>query len=142
MVNPYRSLLPTTVGFDRLFSTINEFDHLLTEGKKYTQSYPPYNIIKTDDTNYSIEIAVAGFKREELDISFENSKLTVTGKTIDVDEKEYLHKGIGTRDFTHNFRLSDSIIIKSADIMDGLLVISLVNIIPEEKKPRKILIGN
>ena len=141
MVNPYRSLIPATVGFDRLFSTISGFDDLLNEGKKITLAYPPYNIIKTNDTNYQIEIAVAGFKRDELNITVENSKLVVIGIIAD-STREFLHKGIGTRNFTHNFTLSDTIAVISAKFEDGLLIIDLENIIPEEMKLRTIPILN
>lgn len=136
----YKNLLPSTVGFDRLLSTIDDFDSLFTEGRK-TASYPPYNIIKVDDTNYTIEIATAGFSRDDLEITAEGNKLTVSGKITGEDRRDYLHRGIGTRDFSHNFTLSDTVIVKSADIEKGLLVVRLENIIPEEKKPRKIEIG-
>lgn len=145
MVDLYRSLLPTTVGFDRLFSTINGFDELLNEGKKTTQTYPPYNIYKIDDTHYKIEIAVAGFKRDELEITFQDNKLLVVGEKKE-DEKdslvEYLHRGIGARDFQHSFTLADTILVGSAEFVDGILEIALKNVIPEEKKPRKIVISN
>lgn len=136
-----KSLLPATVGFDRLLSTFEEFDNILSHGAK-AQTYPPYNIIKEDDENYTIEIAVSGFKRDEIEITSESGKLHVNGaiKTARTSEK-YLHRGIGTRDFSHKFVLSDTVVVKDADIVDGLLVINLVNIIPEEKKPRKIEIG-
>ena len=138
---PYgKTLLPSTVGFDRLLSTFEEFDNILGQGK--VQTYPPYNIVKEDDENYTIEIAVSGFKRDEIEITSEGGKLYVNGaiKTARTSNK-YLHRGIGTRDFSHKFVLSDTIVVKDADIVDGLLVINLVNIIPEEKKPRKIEIG-
>ena len=136
----YKNLLPSTVGFDRLLSTIDDFDLLFSEGRKAV-SYPPYNIVKTDDTNYTIEIAVAGFARKDLDITTEGNKLTVTGTIIGEDRRDYLHRGIGTRDFTHNFTLADTVVVKSADIVNGLLLVKLENIIPEEKKPRKIQIN-
>jgi len=139
---PYgKTLLPSTVGFDRLLSTFEEFDNLLGQGAK-VQSYPPYNILKEDDENYTIEIAVSGFKRDEIEITSEGGKLYVNGaiKTARTSDK-YLHRGIGTRDFSHKFVLSETVVVKDADIVDGLLVINLVNIIPEEKKPRKIEIG-
>lgn len=136
----YKNLLPSTVGFDRLLSTIEDFDTLFMEGRK-AASYPPYNIIKTDDTNYTIEIAVAGFSRDDLDITAEGNKLTVTGTIKSEENKEYLHHGIGTRNFTHHFTLSDTVVVKSADIVNGLLLVKLENIIPEEKKPRKIPIS-
>lgn len=140
MVDLYRSLLPSTVGFDRLFSTINGFDELLAEGKKISQTYPPYNIYKVDDTHYKIEIAVAGFKRDELDITFQDNKLMVSGvkNPDEIFTTEYLHKGIATRDFQHSFTLADTILVGSAEFVDGILEIALKNVIPEEKKPHKI----
>ena len=140
---PYgKSLLPSTVGFDRLLSTFEEFDNILGQGTKI-QTYPPYNIIKEDNETYTIEIAVSGFKRDEIEITSEGGKLYVNGaiKTARTSDK-YLHRGIGTRDFSHKFVLSDTVMVKDADIVDGLLVINLENIIPEEKKPRKIEIGS
>jgi molecular chaperone IbpA len=140
---PYgKSLLPSTVGFDRLLSTFEEFDNILGQGTKI-QTYPPYNIIKEDNETYTIEIAVSGFKRDEIEITSEGGKLYVNGaiKTARTSDK-YLHRGIGTRDFSHKFVLSDTVVVRDADIVDGLLVINLENIIPEEKKPRKIEIGS
>ena len=140
---PYgKSLLPSTVGFDRLLSTFEEFDNLLGQGTKI-QTYQHYNIIKEDNETYTIEIAVSGFKRDEIEITSEGGKLYVNGaiKTARTSDK-YLHRGIGTRDFSHKFVLSDTVVVRDADIVDGLLVINLENIIPEEKKPRKIEIGS
>jgi molecular chaperone IbpA len=134
-----KSLLPTTVGFDRLLSTFEEFDRLQTK----PQTYPPYNLVKDDDSHWTIEIAIAGFKREEIDITYENCKLIVSGAISEQKvQKEYHHQGIAKRDFSHKFTLSDTVVVKGADIVDGVLVIKLENVIPEDKKPRKIQIGN
>lgn len=135
-----KSLLPATVGFDRLLSTMEEFERMLDVQKP--PAYPPYNIIKEDDANYTIEIAVSGFKREEIEITSEGNKLYVNGaiKTAKTDV-QYLHRGIGTRNFSHKYTVADTVVVKSADMVDGLLVIKLHNMIPEEKKPRKIEIG-
>jgi molecular chaperone IbpA len=139
-MNYGKSLLPSTVGFDRLLSTMEEFDRMF-EGAK-VPTYPPYNIIKEDDTNYTIEIAVSGFKRDEIDITTEGNKLYVNGAISTAkSEIQYLHRGIGTRNFSHKYTVADTVVVKSADIVDGLLVIKLQNMIPEEKKPRKIHIG-
>jgi molecular chaperone IbpA len=139
-MNYGRSLLPATVGFDRLLSTMEEFDNMFANAKVPT--YPPYNIIKEDDTHYTIEIAVSGFGRDDIEITTEGDKLYVNGaiKTTKTDV-QYLHRGIGTRDFSHKYTVADTVIVKSADMVDGLLVIRLENMIPEEKKPRKIEIG-
>jgi molecular chaperone IbpA len=141
-MNYGRSLLPATVGFDRLLSTMEEFENTMLSNNK-VPTYPPYNIIKETDTTYTIEIAVSGFKREDIEITSEGNKLYVNGaiKTAKTDV-EYLHRGIGTRDFSHKYTMADTVIVKSADMVDGLLVIKLENMIPEEKKPRKIEIGD
>lgn len=134
-----KSLLPATVGFDRLLSTFEEFDNVHFK----PQTYPPYNLVKENDVNWTIEIAIAGFKREEIDITYENCKLIVSGSiTEDHSKKEYLHRGIAKRNFSHKFILAETVVVKNAQIEDGTLVIKLENIIPEEKKPRKIEISS
>lgn len=140
-MNYGRSLLPATVGFDRLLSTMEEFDNMFANAK--TPTYPPYNIIKENDTQYTIEIAVSGFKRDDIEITSEGNKLYVNGsiKTAQTEERNFLHRGIGTRDFSHKYTMADTVVVRSADMVDGLLVIKLENMIPEEKKPRKIEIG-
>jgi molecular chaperone IbpA len=139
----YQALLPRTVGFDRLLSTLDEFETLMTRDKQ-VQTYPPYNVVKYSDDRYKIEIAVAGFSRSELDITIKENKLTVTGAATqsgDDEVCEYVHRGIGKRDFTHTFTLAETVVVEGADIIDGLLNIELRNVIPEEKLPRKIEIG-
>lgn len=134
-----RNILLSSVGFDRLLDAFSDLENTLPENK--AASYPPYNIIKRGEHDYVIEIAVAGFRRDELDISFEGRKLTVTGKVNSERAGEYLHRGVATREFTHNFTLAETVVVNAADLEDGMLVIRLQNVIPEEKKPRKILIG-
>jgi molecular chaperone IbpA len=138
-----KSLLPATVGFDRLFSTIDEFDRLLDLGTPKQQTYPPYNIIRENDTEYTIEIAISGFSADDIEISTEGGKLSVIGsvKNIKTAAEKYLYRGIGTRNFVHKFTLADTVLVKGANVVDGLLVINLENVIPEERKPRKIAIG-
>ena len=138
-MNYGKSLLPSSVGFDRLLSTVDEFEKMFATTKLAT--YPPYNIIKEDDTHYTIEVAVSGFKRQEIEIESAGNKLYVNGAVQSTNtEVEYLHRGIGTRDFSHKFTIADNVVVKDADLVDGLLKIRLVNILPEEQKPRKILI--
>jgi molecular chaperone IbpA len=133
-------LLPSTVGFDRLLSTIDEFETMLSNNKP--QTYPPYNIIRTTETQYEIQIAVSGFSKDNLEMELKDGKLTITGKQkTQSDTTDYLYRGIAARDFVHTFTLADTIVVKSADIVNGLLIVSLENIIPEEKKSRKITIG-
>lgn len=139
----YRSLLPATVGFDRLLSTIDEFSDKMLNEKMVKNTYPPYNIIKENDKDYMIEIAISGFKRDEIDITLDNSKLKVAGCVKNhLENNKYLYKGIANRNFVHQFTLNDTVVVKGAEFVDGLLVIRLENVIPEEKKSRKIPIGN
>lgn len=135
-----RNVLLSSVGFDRLINAIEEMN--AGEALNKAQSYPPpYNIIKKNERDYAIEIAVAGFKNDEIDITAEGNKLTVVGKVKIEQSGEYIHKGIANRDFSHDFTLAETVIVRSADIENGLLIIKLENVIPEEKLPRKILIG-
>jgi molecular chaperone IbpA len=134
-----RNILLSSVGFERLLNAFSDLESAAGENK--AQSYPPYNIVKQSEHDYAIEIAVAGFKRDEIDITFERDKLTVTGKVSAQRAGDYLHRGIATRDFTHQFTLAETVVVKSADLEDGLLILRLQNVIPEEKKPRKIMIG-
>jgi molecular chaperone IbpA len=106
-------------------------------------NYPPFNIIREDDSFYRIEVAVSGFSEDELSVELKESTLTVSG-TVGVSdiEAEYLHKGISSRDFERNFTLNQDVVVNSAKIVNGLLSIELEHIIPEEKRPRKIEIGS
>ena len=133
-----KSLLPSTVGFDRLLSTFEEFDKAIKP-----QTYPPYNLVKTSDTHWLIEIAIAGFNRDEIEITVDNGKLFVIGKVnTKQEQREFIHCGIGKREFNHRFILAETVQVRSANFIDGLLVIELENVIPEERKPRKIEIGS
>lgn len=106
-----------------------------------TKSYPPYNIIKTNDYKYTVELAVAGFKQEELDITVEDGVLIITGTQTETDGNMYLHKGISTKDFRKTIRLADTVVVKDAHFVDGILSVYLENIIPESRLPKKIIIG-
>jgi molecular chaperone IbpA len=122
------------VGFDQLF---NDMDRLMNT-QQSNSTYPPYNIVRIDTDNFIIEIAVAGFSEEELDVSVDQGQLIVSGATIDTDDRSYLHKGIGKRNFTRTFRLDHFIEVSGAAIKNGLLIVNLTRIVPEELKPRKI----
>jgi molecular chaperone IbpA len=128
-------LVPQTVGFDRFFDA---FDQLALE-KLPTNTFPPHNIVKLDENNYLVELAVAGFKDEDIEIEVLNGELTITGKKTVVDEnRSYLHRGIGTRSFKKVVRLADTVQVSGAGLEDGILAVSLVNVIPEEKQPKRI----
>ena len=134
-----RNILLSTVGFDRLLDAFNDLEKSVTEAK--TTTYPPYNILKLGEHDYAIEIAVAGFNTSEIDITVENNKLTVTGKVDQGRSAEYLHRGIATRDFIREFTLAETVVVRSADMHNGLLVINLENVVPEAAKPKRIEIG-
>lgn len=106
-------------------------------------NYPPYNILK-DGNTYTIEIAVAGFKRDEIDIEVKENELVISGKVANSTPEtgpQFLHRGIAAREFTRMFVLSDDVVVKGADMENGMLSVKLEHIIPEAKKPRKIEIG-
>ena len=130
---------PSTVGFD---SILNELDALLN-AQTPTSTFPPHNIIKLDDYQYVVELAIAGFNKQEVTITLKDSLLEIKGqKNPEDSEIQYLHKGIGTRSFIKTIRLADTVEVKGADFKDGILRISLENVIPDAKKPRNIEISD
>ena len=129
----------TFLGFDQLFNNLAEMNVESARGV----GYPPYNVIKRDDGHFLIEIAVAGFKKEDIDLTLEKSVLTITGKHKgSSNTRDYAHRGISQRAFERSFTLSDTIKVVGADIVDGLLVVILENDIPEEDKPQTINLGD
>lgn len=136
-VTNVNSLFPRSafVGFDHLF------DELDRVARHANDNYPPHNIVKTDETKYLIELAVAGFARDELDIEVKDRSLTVTGNHQNRG-REYIHKSISTKKFTKTFRLSEYVQVNGADLKDGILAIELEVVIPEEMRPRKIEISS
>ena len=130
----------STLGFDRFF---DEAERLLKmESQKVTTAFPPHNIIKLDDNRYLVELAVAGFAEEEIDISVEDNNLIIKGEKKEKDtDVTYIHRGIGTRSFTKTLTIADTVEVRGAEFKDGILRIGLENVIPEHKKPRKIEIG-
>lgn len=125
------------VGFDHIFGDI---ERLAAHHQK--DHYPPHNIIKHSDDEYLIELAVVGFKEEDIDISTHDGILTVKGnRSQRRDQDLYVHKGISGRQFERSFRLSEFVEVKGADLQDGMLVIHLERRIPEEMRPRKIKIN-
>ncbi|OUU18155.1 MAG: hypothetical protein CBB97_21385 [Candidatus Endolissoclinum sp. TMED37] len=131
-----KTISPVSVGFDRMFQ------HLHTVAE-HTNNYPPYNIIKEDD-KYQIELAAAGFTQEELTITHkpDGNELVIEGVKNDIDDSKFVHRGIGARNFTKTFVLNNDIQVVGADFVDGMLCISLEHIIPEERQPKQIKIGN
>ncbi len=126
----YRSL----VGFDRLAAQLDAAAR--TEA---SSGYPPYNIERTGENDYRIEIAVAGFKPEELNVEVKENLLTVTGrKAANDDAKQYLHRGLAERNFERKFQLTDYLLVVDAELSNGLLSISLKRELPEALKPRTV----
>ena len=129
----------STVGFDRLFDML-ENGGVGNGG----ENYPPFDLRKTGENDYQIDLAVAGFKPEEIDITAQQNVLVVSGRKRDESEEkgsDYIYRGIATRSFERRFALADHIQVKGADLKDGLLSIELVREIPEAMKPKKINIG-
>jgi molecular chaperone IbpA len=124
------------IGFETLFDRLNDRSYENNEG------YPPYDIVRKDEDQFQINIALAGFSRDEIGIAAEASQLTITGKKQDRNDTEYLYQGISARSFERRFNLADYIEVDSATFENGLLHINLIRRIPEKMKPRKIAIGN
>ena len=127
----------TTIGFDRLFSLMDENLRLEPEDR-----YPPYDIVRTGEDNYRITLAVAGFPPEQINITAQQNTLTVAGRPPEREEKtQYLYRGIAGRAFERRFNLADFVEVEGASFENGLLTIDLVRRVPEAMKPRRIEIG-
>lgn len=125
------------IGFDTMI------DELVRLSASQQSNYPPYNLLKIDEDVFSIEIAVAGFKEGEIDVTIEKNLLTVKGAKKDgiPENVEYIHHGISTRNFERTFPLAENIEVNGAIIRDGMLIIDLVRVIPEHEKPKSIAIS-
>jgi molecular chaperone IbpA len=125
------------VGFEPLF---NELERLttITPGQ---DNYPPHNVVKIDDEHFNIEMAVAGFGKNDVEVELKDGTLTISGERSE-DEREYAYKGISSRKFSKSFRLAEYVVADGADLVDGVLVVNLRVDIPEEKRPQKIKIGS
>ena len=135
----YNHMTPYAVGFDRTFDRL--FDYVTHQAE--STGYPPYNIQKTEDYKFEIEMALAGFDKKDIEIEVAEGVLTVkslrdkdTGTTDDYT----LYKGISQRNFTRKFTLADDIVVKGAELKNGMLTINLERIVPEEKKPQLITV--
>ena len=133
----FAPLYRSSIGFDRVFNLLNSAQRVQT-----IETWPPYDIVKTGDDSYRIEMAVAGFGQTDLDITQERNVLTVKGQKTEATEGEYLHRGIAGRSFERKFELADHVRVEDASLVDGLLRVSLKREIPEAMKPRKISIGS
>jgi len=132
----FSPLYRSVVGFDRLADLLDSATAETSNG------YPPYNIERLDENAYRVEIAVAGFRPDELDIQVKENLLTVTGRKAANDEqRRFLHRGLAERNFERKFQLADYVVVTEANLADGLLSIALKRELPEALKPRRIEIG-
>ena len=133
-----QKMMGFSVGFDSIFDRFFDMDTTRDSG------YPPYNIRKINEAQYVIEIALAGFSKDDIEIELTEGNLAVRSKKEEETngDESFVHKGIAKRSFLRSWTLSDDIIVKGADLKDGMLVIDLEKVIPEEKKPRLIQIGS
>ena len=129
--DPFRNL---TVGFDNVFNQLSSLNHF------EIPKYPPYNIKKIDDNKYQLEIALAGFSREDIDVEVKDNTLTISGKASDDKEKDnsFVYKGIAQRAFKRHWTLIDYLKVVDAKFNDGILVVDMELNLPEEEKPKKI----
>ena len=138
----FNSLRPFSIGFDDMF---DQFENLLGNGSlaAMQSNYPPYNIRKTGKDKYSIEVALAGFSRKDVEVEFEDNLLTVRTKQVNktednIENGEILHKGISQRQFARSFTIADDVKVNGAELKDGLLTIACERIVPEYKKKKLI----
>lgn len=125
---------PFFIGFNR------ELNRLNTAHKTNSQSYPPYDLLKLDEDTYKLSLAIAGFSKEDIDVSVDNGTLIIKGEVVEVTDAEVVHKGIAGRKFTRSFALGEYMEVTGAEMKDGILNIHIDRIVPEEKKPKSIQI--
>jgi molecular chaperone IbpA len=123
---------PFFIGFNR------ELGRLNTAHKVNSQAYPPYDLLRLDEDTYRLSIAVAGFSKENVDVSVDNGTLIIKGEIVEITDAEIVHKGIAGRKFTRTFALGEYMEVTGAEMKDGMLHISIDRIVPEDKKPKSI----
>jgi molecular chaperone IbpA len=141
-LSAWNSLRPFSVGFDSIF---DEFDRVLESTERHNSNYPPYNIHKINENEFKIEVALAGYSKDDIELELKDSTLTVRNKQkekiVNENTNGMIHKGISTRQFERAFTISEDIKVKNAELKNGLLNIDLERIIPDEKKARLISIA-
>jgi len=131
----FNRLRPFTIGFDEVFDTFET----LSTSNTFSNSYPPYDIVKVDDYKYNVELAVAGFSKDDIQVDYADNTLTIESKKeTKEDEDKFIHKGISKRYFKRSFTIADDVVVNGAELKDGLLTIELEKILPEGKKPKTI----
>ena len=135
----FNQLRPVSVGFDNVF---DHFERMFEDDFRVPSiNYPPYNIVKTGTNKYDIEVALAGYNKKDIDVSYEDNMLHIKSKKEDKEDKDedgVIHKGIAKRYFSKSFTIADDVEVKGAELKDGLLKVSLERIVPEHKQPRTI----
>ena len=138
----FNSLRPFSIGFDDMF---DQFESMLGNGGLVQNNYPPYNIRKAGKDKYAIELAVADFNKNDVEIEYEDKLLTVrtkkVDKTVEKDGNEIIHRGISQRSFARSFTIADDVKVNDAELKDGLLTIVCEKIVPEQKKKKLIPIS-
>ena len=137
----FNNLRPLTVGFDDMF---DHFEHMMDDGFfRGNSNFPPYNIVKTGDNTYDIELALAGFNKKDIEVEYKENMLTVKSKKQEEDKDEdgnIIHRGISKRMFSKTFTIANDVEVKGAELKDGLLKVSMERIIPDHKKAKTISI--
>ena len=138
----FNNLRPITVGFDNMF---DHFEHMMDDGffRGTMGNFPPYNIVKTGENTYDVELALAGFNKKDIEIEYKENVLTVKSKKQEETKDEdgnIIHRGISKRMFSKSFTIANDVEVKGAELKDGLLKVSMERIIPEAKKARTITI--
>ena len=135
----FNQLRPHTIGYDNIFDHFN--DMFENNSKLLTQNYPPYDIVKHSDTHYDIQVALAGYSKDDIEVEVKENTLSIKSVKKEEDDKvEVLHRGISKRYFERSFTIADDVKVNSAELKDGLLIVSLERVVPEHKKPRLIKI--
>ena len=140
-ISIFNSLKPFSIGFDDMF---DQFENMLGNGGLTMQSnYPPYNIIKTGRDNYAIEVALAGFNKNDVEVEVEDNLLIVKTKQVDksnqdLEDGEIIHKGISQRQFARSFTIAEDVRVNDAELKDGLLTIACERVVPDYKKKKLI----
>ena len=134
----FNQLRPHTIGYDNIF---DHFNDMFETSTSLQTNYPPYDIVKHSDTHYDIQVALAGYSKDDIEVEVKENTLSIKSVKKEEDDKvEVLHRGISKRYFERSFTIAEDVKVNSAELKDGLLIVSLERVIPEHKKPRLIKI--
>ena len=134
----FNQLRPHTIGYDNIF---DHFNDMFETSTSLQTNYPPYDIVKHSDTHYDIQVALAGYSKDDIEVEVKENTLSIKSVKKEEDDKvEVLHRGISKRYFERSFTIAEDVKVNSAELKDGLLIVSLERVVPEHKKPRLIKI--